>query len=394
MRTSPAFRHKPLWQRCLAFLQVMLSSLTVVLSRLGGTHVTSTLLRGVVVLGFVVLMGLVVARLAERVRHVAGAEARWPPARAVATPAGAALALVLLLELAVLAGLLVEPSTPYGPLDLERRLEGYQRALLLDFSPGSLAYSADGRRLLLARPDGALALWPADGQAPPVRFDTGGVSLGQARLSPDGQTVAALLGDGTLRLWRASDGAPLRSVPLPGLSMLAFSPDSARLAGVGETQPGLVWRMADGELLQRVRHPPGAGFLAFAPDGGLIIHPLAPSPDARRELVFAPDGALLAVADADGGIRLERRLGRETVRTLAGDAGTVMAMAFSPDSALLAAAKLSDNSVEIWRVADGRRLARLHTRYGARDLAFAPDNRTLAVGELGLVSFWRVPERP
>lgn len=241
------------------------------------------------------------------------------------------------------------------------------------------------------RPDSALA---ARGGAPPLRFDTGGERVGRALPSPDGRTVAAQLSDGTLQLWRSSDGAPLGSIPQEGASLLAFSADSTLLAAAGYELPARVWRIADWELLQTVPHQPAAVFLGFAPDNTLVVHTAWPSPDARGDRIFAPDGRLVAQADWDGSIRLEERACGEVLRTLRGHAGSIWAMAFSPDGSLLASAGLTDNMLRVWRVADGRQVAVYKTDSGGSYLAFAPDNRTLAASEYRRISFWSVPEQP
>src|SRR5206468_8655719 len=63
-------------------------------------------------------------------------------------------------------------------------------------------------------------------------------------ISPDGKTIATLRGEGsswntidkplTLELWSVTKGKVLWKAKEPAFSMLAFSPDSRRLAGITE----------------------------------------------------------------------------------------------------------------------------------------------------------------
>ena len=86
---------------------------------------------------------------------------------------------------------------------------------------------------------------------------------------------------------------------------------------------------------------------------------------------------------------------------LSGQANTVYSVAFSPDSATLAAAS-TDGTIRLWDVADPARPARDGTPLvtpGAgtypNSVAFSPDGRTLAAGtSAGQVWLWRLPGAP
>jgi WD40 repeat protein len=141
--------------------------------------------------------------------------------------------------------------------------------------------------------------------------------------------------DGGLRLWRLADleregadpaltivlGAPARS--------LAFSGDGALLATAGDTGAIQLWRTDRG-----------------APAGSLG------GPDrAVRSLAFSLDGRHLAAGDASGEIQIWR-IGdarrRPAPTTIAGHAGAVEQLAFSPAGGLVSGS--SDGTVRIWRV--------------------------------------------
>jgi WD40 repeat protein len=97
-----------------------------------------------------------------------------------------------------------------------------------------------------------------------------------------------------------------------------------------------------------------------------------------RTVAFAPDGQMLATADAEGIIRIWDRAGRELRRWRQGAQQRIQ-IAFSPDCKLLAS---SDGPViHMWEPAAGRERHRLTVHPGeVYDLAFSPDGRTLATG--------------
>jgi eukaryotic-like serine/threonine-protein kinase len=97
-------------------------------------------------------------------------------------------------------------------------------------------------------------------------------------------------------------------------------------------------------------------------------------------VAFAPDSRLLASAGHDGEIRLwETATGRE-VRTIATGAERVDGVVFSPDGRLIASAG-SDWKVMIWETATGRQVRSLAGHNGpVLCVAFSPDGRRLASG--------------
>jgi dipeptidyl aminopeptidase/acylaminoacyl peptidase len=103
---------------------------------------------------------------------------------------------------------------------------------------------------------------------------------------------------------------------------------------------------------------------------------------------FSPDGKLLAVASffGDGTVRIwDLASRREVAQVTPGNRAR-----FSPDGRLLAAG--AGGTVRLWDVATWQQVATLRRRTDAvRSLAFAPDSRTLAVGESeGTLRLWDV----
>ena len=314
--------------------------------------------------------------------------------RAPATPEGLALVGVFLLEGAVLLLLAGAEFAPYSPLDLPRRAMGYQSTLAMERPSVGFSYSSDGQRVL-AKDDGLLMFWSLSEPNQVRQIPIADPYLTRAQLSPDGEVAALLRGDQRLQLIRTSDGALLHTIPrVSNGSQIRFSADSTLLATVTSTDPVQVWRVADGRLLQTVPHEYGTSFAGFRPDNTLITHTLDGFWGTYFETAFSSDGRLRAVGGEDGSISLVDMASGQTLRTLKGHHTNIQALAFSPDGILLASsAQGKDESVRVWRVADGQQVALYLTPTKAYALVFAPDNRTLAASEYKRISFWRVPEQ-
>ncbi|MEU2030733.1 nSTAND1 domain-containing NTPase [Nocardia amamiensis] len=107
--------------------------------------------------------------------------------------------------------------------------------------------------------------------------------------------------------------------------------------------------------------------------------PTVPGPTV---LTSSPDAALLAVANADGQVRLIDRTRRDQtpVSTVSTDSSRLYAVAFRPDGRMLAAG--GDNGVSLWDLSQPgqpRLITKLPGLAGkADDLAWAPDGTELA----------------
>jgi len=107
-------------------------------------------------------------------------------------------------------------------------------------------------------------------------------------------------------------------------------------------------------------------------------------------VAFSPDRQMLATG-SDAGVFLWNMETREQVIVLEEHAGLTFSVAFSRDGKMLAA---GGETVRLWNVATGKRIAVLEVRIGY-DIAFSPDGKMLAlVGGAPTfgVFYWEMPD--
>jgi len=101
--------------------------------------------------------------------------------------------------------------------------------------------------------------------------------------------------------------------------------------------------------------------------------------EVNRHVTFSPNGALVATTSRDRVRLYELADGRELSAPTVTGANGVPAIAFSPDSKMLATASW-EKGVMLWDVPSGRQMSTLSTE-GAWSLAFSPDGKLLASEE-------------
>jgi serine/threonine protein kinase/WD40 repeat protein len=172
----------------------------------------------------------------------------------------------------------------------------------------------------------------------------------------------------------------------PAMScMVAFSPDSSRLATSGGTVR--VWRVDSG-----VEVATGDG------QAGTVSQPIAWSGDGSRLAIGRPSG-LVDLLDLAGVPRIDHFDGNGLVRELpmppgdrrftvtARSAAQVLAMAFSPDGARIVTG--ADRTVGVWSVEE-RRLKTQLSGHGGRivGVAIEPGGRFWTADHVGQIKVW------
>jgi WD40 repeat protein len=311
------------------------------------------------------------------------------------------------------------PETPVHP----------EATLLVHPGPAVTSYVAftpDGRTLVVANEDGTVELWDPATRQERTRWKGTGLKVMGLAMSPDGRAVATAAGfwdkpdrGGDLQVWELASGKLLAAhhEPAAAIMAVAFAPDGKTLAV--STFNGRVWLVDAATAKERATlQQPGSGTVngfAFSPDGKTLLGAGAKPGGGKtpglvrlwdvgtgkekdtwrgtmaetQYLCFSPDGQTVAVACRDNTVRLwDAAAGRERA-VLVGHTGWAHALAFLPGSKALASVAF-DGTVKMWETASGRELATFTTVMEiVLSVAVSPDGRTLAAGGGG----WHQPGR-
>jgi WD40 repeat protein/serine/threonine protein kinase len=240
------------------------------------------------------------------------------------------------------------------------------------FASAGFAVSPDGRFYATPRPTGVKVCELDTGRVvhwlpTPNLLMTGG-DLFSVAFSADGKRLVHTSADRTVHVWDLTAGHEIRSFPSSQeVWFVGFSEESRRVLTV------------DASVTVAVRD------VDSGPHGLAIrSHPTTADPSARSPVVFtafSDDGRRAAVAYADGTVSIVGTETGEVVRELPKQrAGRLGGLAFSPDGQWLASCVAGDPDVKVWNVRTGERLASLPVTTTAADgVAFSPDGRRLVV---------------
>src|ERR1700722_5153886 len=194
-----------------------------------------------------------------------------------------------------------------------------------------------------------------------------------------------------------ADASLLESSGTPSAAQLTDSPDVVQAVSLSPSHTLLAVAAADGTLrLWNVASPSHP-----VPEDGPLM-------DYRDNPLYttaiSPNGKILAAAGADHAVSLWNITAPDRPtplgKPLTGPASTVYSVAFSPDGLILAAGS-ADDTVRLWNLADPlapRALATLHGPAGyVESVAFSPSGRVLAAGSADkTVRLWNIadPSRP
>lgn len=183
--------------------------------------------------------------------------------------------------------------------------------------------------------------------------------------SPDGQTVAAASISGAITLFEAKTGAIKQTLKGHsfGTTAIAFNHDGKYLASAGQDGKARVWNPDD-----------GAEVLAVAGGAGWVEH-----------VTWSPVRDLF-VTGAGKKIRLWNMAG-EMVREYPDQAGTIASLAWKPGTEYLASAAY--HTISIWSLNDVQPLQQFTWQGSILTLAWSHDGAYIASGDQdSTVHFW------
>jgi WD40 repeat protein len=194
-------------------------------------------------------------------------------------------------------------------------------------------------------------------------------------------------------VWRLSGDALVRIRGIASSPVIEQGSNRAS-SSTNPLQPAL---SDDGRLLA-CREPRDDGINIVNASSGKQIRILKSGQNVNS-MRFSFDGKLLVSEGPDSLVLVKRASDGNTICKLSGGAGLISrgdkrdeVVAFSPDGHLLAAGGWKDNSLRIWRKADGS-LAKIFEghHHWATDLQFSPDGKFLAAGHAdGTVQLWNM----
>ena len=265
----------------------------------------------------------------------------------------------------------------------------------------SVAFSSDINNQILASAseDGTVQLWNLEGKKlqAPLEHNS---KVRTVAFSHDDRILASAGEDGTIKLWMRNSTDKFNTVPdqifeghTGQVNSVAFSPEDDRiLASAGD----------DGTVKLWMRNSTGQ----FNNQPDQIFR----RPDENfNSIVFSPDSQMLASASQhrnymDGAVYLWRRnstgqFDTEPDQILKGDTGSILCVAFSPDSKTIATGNESQ-TVNLWKQnSTGQfetqpdKILRGHAGW-VNSVAFSPDGPTLASASGDrTVKLWNLEEK-
>jgi WD40 repeat protein/DNA-binding SARP family transcriptional activator/energy-coupling factor transporter ATP-binding protein EcfA2 len=360
----------------------------------GQTRSARQLRRRAYVLVGILLLALVLAVAAILQRNSANRQTHLAAARELALASvnnlnvDAELSTLLALQ-AVSESDLANVPVPYEVQDaLHQAIQNSRIHYTLAGHAGevlAVAYSQDGKLLATAGRDTTAKLWDAATGTELVTLRGHSLIVEDVAFSPDGKILATASDDKTVKLWDVESWKELRTLDVNDdvVWNVSFSADGKLLATAGEATAKM-WNVDTGQLLLTFEGQYGP--VAFSPVGNQLATSsndgttkiwdvetgaeILSLPYAANILAFSPDGKRLATANTE--LKVWNVTTGDELVSATGFTAIVRGIAFNPDGSQIATGG-QDGTVILWDSWTGKRLFALAGHAGAiNDVAFSP----------------------
>lgn len=239
----------------------------------------------------------------------------------------------------------------------------------------SLAFSKDGKTLVVAGSDGIIRLLDADSGTVQRTISGHTNAIYVAVFSPDEKLLASSSRDLTARIWDFASGRELHKFTgfRCAVKTVAFSPGGRTLAASGNDGMIKIWDVKTGNELQSLVHINSA-------DVDMSVY----------SVTFDRTGTKIYAANGDGTISEWDIAKRKETRVWKAHDGNAYRLRFNRDYSLLASSGY-DATVKLWDTSDWHEVRRMSMARASAafnipstGLTFSRDGKLIAASDIGL----------
>ena len=242
-----------------------------------------------------------------------------------------------------------------------RKLEGHHERI------NGIAFSPNGKLFASGSHDTTCRLWDMKLGGRPQKVEGHSGLVSWVVFSPDGQVVVSVSPeDKVIRTWNPQTGGELKHFEghNNGFIDVAFSPDGQTLASTSYDQTMKVWNVRTGNEIYSLNS--WASAIAFSPNG-------------KKLAAALPFDGEIMIWDVETGT-LSRKLKYAV--------GVVDRLVFSPDGRLLTVVPLDCEAIKLLDVDSGKMQRLKGSHDSCTALAFSPDSRVIASASVGVIKLW------